>query len=392
MAVDGTLYGLISADLMAVELGWVEELRRRAEVELGLSKANLMVACTHTHSATGGLFCFPDSFGDVLQGVFGESCGGFDDVMYEWLLRQALAGLRQALANLRPAAISSSVESLHGIASNRRHVEREVDPSCFVLQVSDRHMDCIATVIHFTCHPTVLGDQDARISGDFPGIACALLEQALGHGSVALFLNGCLGDISTRFTRTVPAYAESVRFGRMVAGAALKAIGTARQLKSINLNSTLYSLQLPAKSQKWVAHAEERAAGAQRELAAQQGTAPHGMVRQLTTDLQGAEIAVRIAEPLSRLKSVPFQIQHLRISEEVDLMAMPGELFSSLGRMVESAVPEGTTVRLVGPANGYLGYVPDSSAYDEGGYEVDGSIVDKGAGEAIAAFAAKLVT
>ena len=74
---------------------------------------------------------------------------------------------------------------------------------------------------------------------------------------------------------------------------------------------------------------------------------------------------------------------------DVVLVAVPGELFSSLGRRIkgESA---GTTL-ILGYANGYVGYLTDISAHDSETYEALASPFDPEAGERVAEAATALV-
>lgn len=52
----------------------------------------------------------------------------------------------------------------------------------------------LALLFHYGCHP-LLGVPDGRVTANFPGIACRRIEEALGEGATALFLQGCGGDV-----------------------------------------------------------------------------------------------------------------------------------------------------------------------------------------------------
>ncbi|NIP17646.1 MAG: hypothetical protein GWM87_05480, partial [Xanthomonadales bacterium] len=55
---------------------------------------------------------------------------------------------------------------------------------------------------HFACHP-IMGAPGGANTAGFPGFASRLLEDALGEGSVALFVQGCGGDINPVRYKTV---------------------------------------------------------------------------------------------------------------------------------------------------------------------------------------------
>lgn len=379
LADESGRYGLLSLDVMAVDVGWVEELRRRAEAELGIPPDHLLVAATHTHSGHGELLSFTGPIGAALDTLFGESEGPHDPVAYEYLLRQALTGLRLAHASLSPARLRLGSDELEGLASNRIDAAAGVDRRCVVASLEGERTGPIATIVHFTCHPSVLGDGDAGVSADFPGVACRVVETAVG--GVALFLNGALGDVSTRFTRTGHGYEEAVRFGRMLGGTALRALATSRPIDRPALSAAVSVIELPPKDQRWVADAGDRAAHLRDQLhRAEAEGIDHGHLRQLKTALQGAEIALALGPRLAALESVTLSVQRFDLGRELTLVAFPAELFSGLGMRLTQAHPE-KTVLAVGPANGYLGYIPTEDAFDASGYEADTCIVDRGAGE-----------
>src|SRR5947209_7051041 len=258
---EGRLYALLTGDLMAVDTAWVDELRQRASKTLGIPQSHLMFAASHTHSAIGGLLSFRDTVGKGVEAIFTDVEGGFDEVLYEYLLRQATSALAQAHSALRPCSVSVARGEVSGIATNRIHPERAVDPSCLVLQVTDADGQAVAVIFHYCCHPTTLGNQDLGISGDFPGVACRIVESSLGPGCVALFLNGALGDISTRFSRRNQTYAEVERFGRILGGAVLQALGDSCPIDRPSLAAAVESLTLRPKSSRWLGQVEDRAVG-----------------------------------------------------------------------------------------------------------------------------------
>jgi hypothetical protein len=103
--------------------------------------------------------------------------------------------------------------------------------------------------------------------------------------------------------------------------------------------------------------------------------------RQLLTAREGLQSAERASEAIGRLSSVPVEVQRFEIGE-VAFVAVPGEIFSEAQRTLDAALP-GRRARIVGPANGYMGYFPSAEAYDVGGYEVGASLVERGAAEEI---------
>lgn len=380
----GERYAIVSIDVMGVDVGWTQELKGRAEAALQIPSGHLLVATSHTHAAQGGLFPFTGAVGRAHAAMMGDGCGDYDAVVAELLLRQALTALEGAFEALVPGSLAWATGAAPGIASNRIAPERPVDDSCVAVTALDAGGKVLAVLFHFTCHPTTLGEDDRGVSGDFAGEAARIAERALGDGAVALFLNGPLGDISTRYTRRGQGYGEVLRFGRLLGGEVVRLVGAARPLET-RLSGTEVVVDLPARDRTRLDAIERRV----RELAAIAG-GDHGTARQLHTAREGAESAARSNDVVAALGTVPVPLQALSLGPELAFCGVPGELFSSAGEAIAAALPD-RTVRVVAPANGYLGYFPTAEAFDAGGYEAGVSLVDRGGAEAIVRHAVALL-
>jgi neutral ceramidase len=380
---DGKRFALLSLDVMGVGVDWVEELRRRARRSVGLEDAALFVATTHTHSAQGGLFDFGGRVGHALEAMMGDGTGPVDPVGYEMLLRQSESALRDAFERLEPATISVAEGDVEGIAGNRVRFDRPADPTGLLLAVQDERKQTIGCVAQFNCHPTTLGEADRGISGDFPGVAMRLVERAIG--GTALFFNGALGDISTRLTRRAQDYSEVVRFGRLLGGAFVALAGRLEPIEGVSIAASRRVVPLAPRRPEWLGRIEQRV-----EELATEGDGSHRLARQLLTAREGLESAARASAAIGALESVPVDLHHVSFGADVSFVAVPGEPFSDAQSMVDERL--GTPrARLVGSANGYMGYFPSREAYDGGGYEVGVSLVDRGSAEVLAQAAIDLV-
>jgi hypothetical protein len=368
---------VVSLDVMAVDRSWTESLRRRALDELGIDPRGLMVAATHTHSTQAQLLAFDGPLGPAVEALFGESEGPTDEALRAHLASAVTTCLEAALSRLEPAVGRAGSSTVEGIGSNRRRPGDPVDPRCLFIGFETPQGTPIASLVHYACHPTVLGEHDLGISADFPGVALRALDERLG--GVALFLNGCLGDVSTRDARRSQSYEEVERFGALLAGFVEEA-RTASGPFVAELGTTQDHIALPPKPRSWADGADERVTRLRAELdVLETSDAAHGEVRRMQTALEGALLTQRLAVPLQGLSTVDLELQLLQLSAGLRLAGVPAELSAELGLELSRQV-EGTTA-VVGPANGYLGYIGSRHGYDEGGYEADCSLVAPGAGE-----------
>src|SRR5439155_1096398 len=81
--------------------------------------------------------------------------------------------------------------------------DRAIDRSVGVVRFDDLAGRAIAVTFSYGCHPVLHGPRPRAISSDYPGAARALVERNLAPGAggppVALFLQGCGGDINPRY-------------------------------------------------------------------------------------------------------------------------------------------------------------------------------------------------
>lgn len=77
-----------------------------------------------------------------------------------------------------------------------------VDPEIGVLRIDRLDGTPLAAVYNFACHP-IQGVPGRRNTADLVGFASRAIEEVLGDGAVALFVQGCGGDINPVFYKDV---------------------------------------------------------------------------------------------------------------------------------------------------------------------------------------------
>ncbi|MGH9676705.1 MAG: neutral/alkaline non-lysosomal ceramidase N-terminal domain-containing protein, partial [Candidatus Acidiferrum sp.] len=191
--------GILVADLLLISNRWAKRLRRRLAGLLKTSPDHLLVAATHTHSGPlvgTAPFQFSSSKGPMhfrkhLQSVI------------ENAMAQAL---RTAKESLQPVRLAAGRVVIHGIATDRNRPNLARTQSFHLFRFEGRTSKAFLGV--YGCHPTVLGSDNLRFSGDLHGEIARRFER---HASVALTANGSAANISTRFTRKNQTPAELSR-------------------------------------------------------------------------------------------------------------------------------------------------------------------------------------
>ncbi len=182
---------LVAWDLCVVNSPWLFEQAKAMGID------HLLLANTHTHA------------GPRLKDL------DFPSVETPWrrtVEQRVLAAIREAQDNLFPARFAAGEGEIR-LGYNRlvrqpggyalTHFENPdlvpygpVDPTVFVVRITDEHDATRAVLVNYACHPVVLGPRNRKISADYPGVMRRLVEQHVGNDTLCLFLQGCAGDIN----------------------------------------------------------------------------------------------------------------------------------------------------------------------------------------------------
>jgi hypothetical protein len=424
---DGTTkVAIIAMDVTAIggigEIGddFLPELRNRIEQVLGIPGKNVLVNASHNHPP-GRLLCDP-----VAQ------------------IERTFDAVRRAAENMTPVTVGAGVGHEDRIGMNRtlrlkngkawtiRHsnpcppddeVESvgPIDPEIGVLRIDRLDGRPLAVVFNYACHPYVTVPKGG-VTADFPGFASGVIEDNLGEGAMALFLQGAGGDITSVLYKDVNRPRDSEPLGRMLGLSTLKAV-RGIETKAATLRVASLVIELP-----WKADFDERVAELEAEQARllksmrgmslnfktflplyiKQSLDPdhpsyysyrymqsektgsdslagidaqnRGHVAKYLRNIRSMEKLARIQDKIGTLRrhqgiikeagtpTLKTEVQGMRIGDFV-LVTCAAEVLVEVGLNVKKASPFEHTF-MAAFSNGYIHYGPPASAYPKGGYEV----------------------
>jgi hypothetical protein len=186
---------IIGVDAVAIGgIGRIDDaflplVRTRLQADLGIPPEAVLVNASHCHGVVRA-----DTAELVIEAV------------------------RRAAAALVPVRAASGSIDEHGISENRRltlvdgsevdlrrgyssppddrvAAVAPIDPQIGLLRLDRETGGTLAVVYLFACHP-IMNPPWKGSSADFPGVASALVEETLGDGAIALFMQACGGDIN----------------------------------------------------------------------------------------------------------------------------------------------------------------------------------------------------
>lgn len=217
----GTTAVLITLDAVAVGgigrigNGFMATVRTGLQ-ELGIPPSNVVVNASHCHGIVRG-----DLEPLVIQAV------------------------KEAMHNLVPVKAGSGAGSETRISENRRLKMKDgstvdmrraysmprdedvasvgpIDPQVGLLRLDRADGTPLAVLYQFACHP-IMNPPSKGCSADYPGFASKVIEEALGGGTLAFFVQGCGGDINPVRYKEVTRIADAEPLGTMLGATVLAA-------------------------------------------------------------------------------------------------------------------------------------------------------------------------
>ena len=409
---------LVSCDLLSIPEPTAGELRQRIGQIIGAGANQVLLACTHTHSAPVTSPHMPKIGGDQT---------GLREVEQAYVAHlgyQLESAARLAVANLTPARLAAGTGQIDIVVNRREQLEdgqviigrnfnRPRDPEVGILRVDTEAGASLAAVVNFACHPVAISPECRLISPDIIGAVREVVEDLTG--ATVLYFTGAAGDIMLlRTLHHDPSLAENL--GAQIGCEATRVFlglnpkPTELYEKFMQSVSTLKVFEEVPVERPPITYF--RVASRQLELefqplpslaeAEQILRASQERVQQLQTNDASMEVlnpaiyqalwASRLVEGLRAgtvSQTLGAEIQAIRL-DDIAIVSVPGEPFAEMGLRVKAGSPFKHTF-FVGYANGTIGYIPMREDYPLGGYEVMDAFKGYGFPAALAPGTAELI-
>jgi hypothetical protein len=361
----GQRAAILALDLIALTDEQVATIRKLVYEWTGIQPQNLLINCSHTHSAP------------AIGRLAPSSMGIADPVYLDLMVRKAATAVKLACDNLVDAKLFFGTSECR-IGINRRqrtqngrivigqNLEGVVDHQVSVLAANIEGSDFWLIAFSYACHPVVLGHDNYAVTADYVHFARQAVEDFFGGHAITMFMQGCCGNINPRARGN---FEIAQKLGRELAISVVQATLNASPVEGEKVEGVIGSLKLPllppppAKQlREHYKHFRESA-----EKAKSEGRL--GEVRWRFGEARWAKQLLQAMRENSLPTHEQMNAQVLRIGD-VAFAALASETFAEIGLNVKSQSPFARTVTL-GYTNGCIGYLPTAKAYEEGGYEVE---------------------
>jgi hypothetical protein len=420
LKTDATTVAIITVDAVAIgEIGrirreFLENVRTQLQKELHIPPAHVLINASHCH----GIVC-----ADVEQ--------------------RTVQAAKEAWRTLEPVKVGAGTGHENRIMENRRLQLKDgseadvrhayslppdeqvvgigpTDPEIGLLRLDKANGQPLAVVYNFACHP-IQGVPSRGNTADIPGFASQVIEANLGEGCLALFLQGCAGDVNPVLYKDVHNPRDAEPPGNLLGLSALRALKRIRTQDDQRLKIVNTVLALPR-----AADLEHRIAKLQGEqaqlLKSLKGTSlnlktfiplyvqyglsgdfpsyySHRYLHDTSigrddlakldaenrTNMNAYVQNIRILEQLTRVQvnldllkmhhaqnagagkdTLDAEVVGLRIGDFV-LVTFPGELSAEIGLNIKRGAPAEFTF-VAGYTNGYIYYTPTAAQRNNSGH------------------------
>jgi hypothetical protein len=389
---------LVFCDLIGLSANVSSAARKIASEKTGIPVDHIVIAATHSH--TGPLYegALRDYFHARTVAKLGNDPQ--EEVDYPKLLTEKLVeAIVAADKAAAPALLSAGIAKQEGISFNRRfhmkdgsvvfnpgkmnpdivRVAGPIDPDVGQLLVRGGDGEPVASVTVFPLHlDTVSGTE---YSGDYPHYLEKILRQDRGEKFLSLFAAGTCGDINH-----IDVSHDRKQGGQDYAKYLGETLGkTVAEAKLARIDKPSLAVKRAVVKAPLQKYDDEQVAWAKKQME-NVGT------RNLPFLLQ-VEATKILGLQMCRDKhgdTIPIEVQAFRISDDVAVVTLPGEVFVELGLAIKNASPFKTTM-VMELCNDSPGYIPTEKAFKEGSYETVNSVVKTGGGEMMVEAAVKLL-
>ena len=352
-----TSLALITVDLLMVGEAFVAQVRERVAAITGIPGSHVLIAASHSHSAPTA---------KPLR-----QWGRVDEPYARVVAAQLAGAVEMAAAGRTPARVGFGSGVVAAVSENRRGDPTGADTAVPVVRVEAEAGGPIAILTNFGCHPVTLHSYRNLLSPDYPGPMRATVRRVLGGATAAptvMFTLGPSGDVNPAgYVAGATTHERSWQVGAIlgceVAKVALDPVWAddpelcvASEVVPLPVVSLPPLDTLRGMWDRYAAEAEAReAAGA---------PWPDVSVSQIKRDWAAEALAVQ--EAATAAHTVPCEISVLRVGP-VGLVVLPLEVFTATSLAIKEASPAQMTV-ICTNANGGVGYLPTTGAYDGNDY------------------------
>jgi neutral ceramidase len=348
---------LMTCDLLMHGYELTETISEYIESRHGIPRGNLVLSYTHSHA------------GPALEGYDpGQASPEYES----FLLDRMKNCIDRACVNVVEGRMEfGSVEGdwnisrrliVNGQMCSAPNLSGNKDRTINILKLSDTAGQCKALLLNYSCHPVTLADT-LWISAEFPGRLCQILDTHF-YGCTTMFFQGAGGNTRPLIAAGPNNTWKCCSFEEVDGMASAMAISVRNAMDCGKLQPV--TPDLAARQFLVTLETEVYPKEFFQKVLDAQGPA--------ATPSSKNEARVVLERYDRTDNTVPLHAAIIRLGEGLYVASLCGEVCLEVKQEV-AKVFAGKRLIFVGYCDG-TAYIPDDKLIDEGGYEVDGSVVE----------------
>ena len=390
----GESAAMVFCDIIGISPDVSARTRKAVAEKTGIPFKNILIAATHSH--TGPLY-----FGALRKYLHDRAVSEHGrDPCEKVNYSSALAGrlvdvIRRADAAGKPVRLKVGTAQQEGLSFNRRFHMKDgtvrfnpgvlnpdivraagpIDPEVGIVSFMRGDSDKpVAALVNFALHLDTVGG--TQYAADYPFYVEQSLREKYGDDFVLLFGTGTCGDLNhidvTEKERLKTDYIGRT-LGRTVGSEGEKLKSAAKPALKVGREVVQVPLQHYGPDDVAWARESIKKVGT-RELSFLDQVKAYKI---LAVEMRGGD-------------TIGLEVQVFRLSGDVAVVGLPGEVFVDLGLAIKRASPFATTL-VIQLCHDAPGYIPTRKAFAEGSYETVNSRIAPGGGEKMAEAAIRLL-
>ena len=238
IAVIVTVDAVAIAEIGSIKNDFLANVRSQLNRELNLDPAHILINASHCH----GKVCADveartvrsvvEAWQNMVPVSVGSGTGCEDRIMENRRLK--LKNGKEA--DVRHAYSLPPDEDVASVGP--------VDPEIGILRLDQENGETLAVVYNFACHP-ILEVPSRENTADISGFASQVIEDNLSEDTIALFLQGCGGDVNPILYKDVNNPRDAEVLGNMLGLSTLQALKNIRSGGDRELKVVHETIELP---------------------------------------------------------------------------------------------------------------------------------------------------
>ena len=237
-AVIVTVDAVAIAEIGSIRNDFLANVRSQLKEELNLDPAHILINASHCHGKVCAdveartVQAVVEAWQNMVPVSIGAGTGCEDRIMENRRLK--LKNGREA--DVRHAYSLPPDEEVASVGP--------VDPEIGILRLDREDGETLAVVYNFACHP-ILEVPSRENTADISGFASKVIEDNLGEDTIALFLQGCGGDVNPILYKDVNNPRDAEVLGNMLGLSTLQGLKKIRSSEGGELKILRETIELP---------------------------------------------------------------------------------------------------------------------------------------------------